>query len=131
MSIEAPETVTASRFAIIVDGAEIASFEQLQRFDEPQHPAAAASGKAQAPVIVLRRGPHSRLLQDWHDAGRRGNILRTRRSCTLAMFDAEGGRVAHYRLTQAWPSRLQPSTAQPGHFEAVTITYDELRRLPD
>ena len=137
--------ITASRFAIVVDGYEIASFSELSGINavEPSEyfqtsgDAIAVSklpGKLKPAKITLKRGMNeSPELWSWHKAVSEGTVGSARRSCSLIMYNAQGKSVGKYYLENAWPSTVEISGLKAGAGEAlietVTLTCEYIQHV--
>jgi phage tail-like protein len=140
------DVITANRFALTIDGYEIATFQELQGITaeveppeywepSPTNPTATPlSGKLKPPSVTLKRGMNGSLeLWAWHEAVRAGTLGAARRSCTLTMFNADGKPVAKYWLEKAWPNKIDLAGLKAGASEAlietVTLTCEHIRRV--
>ena len=138
--------VGAARFALIVDGSEVAVFGDLvglmSGFETSQlelnlggsAPRLDLPGKLTPPTVTLKRGMTSSLdLWDWHaDAIQDGS--RAWRDAELVMFDYDGTPVARWRMDNAWPSKLEIGTLAAGAgeniaTESMTIVSKRIRRV--
>lgn len=111
----AEEPIAASRFGISIDGVQIATFSEAD-----------INLGANPPTVVLRQGNASGQLKGWHDAGRRNPA--GRKQAVLVQYDARGKAVARYRLSQAWPKRIQQGRGAAA-METVTIVCESLQRV--
>jgi len=142
---KAADAITAARFVLTADGAELASFSELQGITTevapPEYVSSADNktvlkklpGKTKPPTLVLKRGKNSSLeLFAWHEAARKGQ-LNARKSCTLTMYNSAGEPVARYYLPNAWPFKLEISALKAGAsevlYETVYLTADSIQRL--
>jgi phage tail-like protein len=141
-----PDTFTANRFSIVIDGHEIASFSDLEGVVSEVEPVAYLESNAQAvadnqllgkpkpPVVTLKRGMNGSMeLWAWHEAVRKGNLTAARRSCSLTMYDTGGKPVAKYWLEKAWPSKIDITAMKAGAseimYEAVTLVCEYIQRV--
>lgn len=139
------DALTAARFVLTVDGAEVAQFSDLIALSSgvdpssltlgPASKGAAARklpGKWTPPTVTMKRGQSNDLgLFAWHrDAlSRRA----ARKDAVLVMFDVQGRPVARYHLESAWPARIVVSGERVGAgqvlFETVTFACDGIERV--
>lgn len=131
----APKAISAARFAIEIDGAEIASFSELGGIISQVTPADYLEadgmelktrnfGLALPPRIVLKRGvTGSTELWRWHEEVRAG-LTAARRNCELVMYGPKGEPLVRYQLEQAWPSKLEIGAAKAGGSAALTETVE-------
>jgi phage tail-like protein len=130
-----PDTISASRFSITIDGYEIASFSELQGITTEIEPVELLEstdkevvlkklpGKLRPPTVVLKRGKNSSMeLWAWHEAARKADVAAARKSCSLTMYNVDGKPVARYWLEHAWPSKLEIGAVKAGHGEVLTET---------
>jgi phage tail-like protein len=140
------DVITANRFAIVIDGYEIAVFAELSgitvEVEPPEYWESTGTavevnkllGKIKPPTITLKRGMSGSLeLWSWHEAVRKGNMAAARRSCSLVMYNAEGKPVGKYWLEKAWPSKLDLAGLKAGAGEAlmetVTLVCEYIQRV--
>lgn len=140
------DTITANRFAIVIDGYEIASFAELSGIVAEVEPSgywetidsettvAKLPGKQKPPAVTLKRGMNGSLeLWAWHEAVRKGTMAAARRSCSLIMYNTEGKPVAKYWLEKAWPSKIELAGLKAGAsevlMETVTLVCEYLQRV--
>ena len=140
------DVITANRFAIVIDGQEIAVFAELSgitteaeqsEYWETSGEAVGVSklpGKVKPPAVTLRRGMSGSLeLLSWHEAVRQGTMGAARRSCSIIMYDAEGKPVGKYYLENAWPSKMDLAGLKAGASEAlietVTLSCEYIQRV--
>ncbi len=139
------QPITASRFALTIDGVQIATFGELSDITSEVKPVEFLEssdkevtlkrlpGQRPPPTVTLKRGLTNSLeLWAWHQVAVSGSLA-ARRSVSLVAFDAEGRPVAKWFLTNAWPSRLRVGTTPAGSTrlvtEEVTIVAEDLQRL--
>jgi phage tail-like protein len=137
---------TASRFSIVIDTYEIASFSDLAGVVSEIEPVAYLEsdaqtvdhsqllGKPKPPMVTLKRGMNASMeLWAWHEAALKGDITAARRSCSLIMYDAGGKSVAKYWLESAWPSKIDISAMKAGAsevmYETVTLVCEYIQRV--
>jgi phage tail-like protein len=138
-----PPTVT--RFALVVDGHEIASFGELVGLSagfEPSDLEVNLAGqqtklvvptRQHPPTVALRRGLTTSIeLWDWHEDVLR-NGSRGWKNSELVMYDTEGRPVARYFLENAWPAKLEIDTLKAEENEILTetvvIVCEHMRRV--
>jgi phage tail-like protein len=146
MPTSATDAITAARFAIVINGYEIASFSELQGINAEVEPVTYLEssdqavvhnkllGKVKPPQVTLKRGMNGSLeLWAWHEQVRKGIMDAARRSCSLTMYNAEGKAVAKYWLEKAWPSKIEIGAMKAGAttvvYETVTLTCEQLQRV--
>ena len=140
------DTLTATRFLISIDGAQIASFSELVGITTEVEPVeylvsadqAAVSkkslGMTKPPTIALRRGQTAGMeLWAWHETVVSGNVAAARKNCSLTMFNVQGNPVARFLLFHAWPSKLEISALKAGSsstlLETLTLVCERLQRV--
>jgi phage tail-like protein len=132
------DALTAARFSIVIDGAEIAVFSQLVGIRSEVEPDPLTSelaklpGRRKPPTVTLRRGQIGDLsIFGWHESA--AEDAEARKNCTLLMFDAAGSLVARYHLESAWPSTVEVGVLEAGVndllIETVTFTCETLQRI--
>ena len=143
---QASGPLTAARFALSVNGTEIASFSELAGITSEVAPTVYLAstdratiikklpGARKPPTVVLKRGMTGGMeLFAWHDAALRGDVAAARRDCTLTMYGSTGEAVARYFLTNAWPFKLEIGGLKAGAgeplTETVSLTADRIVRL--
>jgi phage tail-like protein len=134
------EPVTANRFALTIDGFEIATFSELSGIFSEVEPVYASETsdrlipKNKPPFVTLKRGLTGALdLWTWHEAVTERRMQQARRDVSLVMFNPEGVPVARYFLTKAWPSKMELSGLQAGQseelIETLTLTAEHVQRV--
>jgi phage tail-like protein len=132
------DPITANRFALTVDGVEIATFQELSSIAEEVDPTnywtSTDPTKVKPPTVILKRGlTGSMELWAWHEAVRRRAAGQARRSATLVMYSPEGQPVARYWLEKAWPMKIDLAGLKAGSSEAlvetVTLTAERIQRI--
>jgi phage tail-like protein len=139
------DALTAARFVLTVDGAEVAQFSDLIALSSGVDPSALTVGPGQKgaaarklpgqrayPTVTLKRGQSNDLgLFSWH-----GDALSrraARKDAVLVMFDVQGRPVARYHLESAWPAKIVVSGEKVGAsqvlFETVTVACDAIERV--
>jgi phage tail-like protein len=137
-----PGPTTVARYALVVEGTEIATFGELGGIVSGLDPSELQlqSGqplklpaKRTPPTVTLERGLTSdTALWAWQEAALAG-AAGGRKGADLVMFDAEGTPVARYHLEQAWPSKLEIGALEAGAsevlMETVTIVCEKIQRV--
>jgi phage tail-like protein len=140
------DALTAARFAIVIDGVEIAQFSELSGITTEVEPVdflessdkeiifKKLPGRRKPPHIVLKRGKNtSQELWSWHEAVLNGDIAQARKSCSLVMYGFDGKAVARYHCENAWPSKLEVGALKAGAsevlMETVTIVCENIQRV--
>jgi len=101
------------RFALVLDGVEVASFAEATGIPTEFTPADAAPaalkklpGKRTPPTVTLKRGTSSLALLRWASLPPGGDTV-ARQSASLVMYATDGQPVARYHLQNAWPAKLE------------------------
>lgn len=140
------DALTAARFAIVIDGVEIAQFSELSGITTEVEPVdflessdkeiifKKLPGRRKPPHLVLKRGKNTSIeLWSWHEAVLTGDIAQARKSCSLVMYGFNGQAVARYHLENAWPSKLEVGALKAGAsevlMETVTIVCENIQRV--
>ena len=140
------DAITASRFSIIIDGYQIASFAELVGITTEVEPVELMEstdkevmlkklpGKRKPPTLTLKRGKNQSMeLWLWHEAVLMGDIIAARKSCSLVMYATDGTPVARYHLEMAWPSKLEIGALKAGAsevlMETVTLVCEMIQRV--
>jgi phage tail-like protein len=140
------DAITASRFSIVIDGYQIASFSELVGITTEVEPVELLEstdkevmmkklpGKTKPPTLTLKRGKNQSMeLWLWHEAVLMGDIMAARKSCSLVMYATDGTPVARYHLEMAWPSKLEIGALKAGAsevlMETVTIVCENIQRV--
>jgi phage tail-like protein len=137
------DPITAARFAIVVNGQQLAAFSELQALTsgyetedidvDQKETILTVPSKHRPPSIILKRGLTSdRALWDWHaDAIQNGS--RAWRDAELVMYDYEGRPVARFNMINAWPSKLEVDTLSSGGqavaMETLTLVCERIERV--
>ena len=142
-----PIALTAARFVLTIEGAEVAQFSDLVALSSGVDPSDLTLGPAQKgraagarklpgkqtpPTVTLKRAQSSDLgLFAWQ----RDSLSRraARKDAVLLMFDVQGRPVARYHLESAWPARIVVDGEKAGVstvlFETVTLVCDAIERV--
>ena len=140
------DAITASRFSIVIDGYQIASFAELIGITTEVEPVELLEstdkevtmkklpGKKKPPTLTLKRGKNQSMeLWMWHEAVLQGDIMAARKSASLVMYATDGTAVARYYLENAWPSKLEVGALKAGAsevlMETVTIVCEHIQRV--
>ena len=141
------DAVAASHFSIVVDGTEIAQFNECSGITteidviEYMGPAASAMGivtkvpgRQKPPNITLKRGKSTSMeIYDWFEAGLLGRPDAAKRNGTLVLYDYEQKPVGKYHFLNGWVSKINLSSMKAGSneilMEEVTIVCERLDRV--
>ncbi|MCX2954583.1 phage tail protein [Lentzea sp. NEAU-D7] len=140
------DTITAARFAVVIDGVEVAVFSELGGITaevEPVEYIAANDkevvqvklpGKYKPPTVVLKRGKTGDMrLWAWYEAVQFNQISGARKSASLVMYNFEGKPVARYHMFGAWPTKMEIGSLKAGSsevlLETITIVCDKIQRV--
>ncbi|MEU6284001.1 phage tail protein [Streptomyces sp. NPDC047028] len=140
------DVLTASRFSVVIDGYEIASFSELSGITTEVEPVDYLSssdkeliikklpGRRKPPTVVLKRGKTSGVeLWAWHQTVLLGDILAARKSASLVMYSSDNKPVARYYLSDAWPSKIEIGALKAGSsevlMETVTLVCENIQRV--
>lgn len=140
------DALSATRFAIVVSGVEIASFNELTgmttEIEVSEYLQTSDSGvtykklpgKAKPPTVTLKGAyDDNAALWSWHEAARTQNLAAARRSCSLVLFGADGKVAARYLLANAYPSRIEVVGVKAGASrvlqQTVTLVADHIERV--
>jgi phage tail-like protein len=140
------DPLTAGRFSLVIDGVEIAAFNELGGMDSEvtSVPYQASSdkeviyqqlpGQLKWPTLTLKRGmTGGRELAMWHEAVRSGDMVLARKSGSIVMYSPKGDPIAKFWIENAWPSKLTISALKAGSsdilYEQVTITCESWQRI--
>jgi phage tail-like protein len=125
------QALTATRFAISLDGNELSFAELLMIASEVEvietvpgngGPVQELPGRRRPPTLMLKRGvTAAKDVWNWHEQAARGDKA-ARKNCTLIVYDAGGKPVSRYQLEQAWPSKLEISGLKAATSEVLTET---------
>jgi phage tail-like protein len=129
----------AARYAITVDGAEVAQFAELvaltsalERQQKGEVGREVGARRVEATVTLQRGQTNDLSVFEWH----RDALGRDRpagRNAVLVVYAVDGQPIAQYQLTNAWPAKVVISTQQAGAsevlYETVTLTCDDIERV--
>jgi len=140
----AADPLTAAKFSLVIDGVEIAAFNEIVSLGSETEPGATAGATAGStaqtptkpllPHVTLKRGMSTRMeLWAWRQAVAEGQMTAARKSASLVMYDTAGTAVAKFWLTNAWPSSIELTALKAGSgevlYETVTLLCDNLQRV--
>lgn len=140
------DVLTASRFSVVIDGYEIASFSELSGITTEVEPVDYLSssdkeliikklpGRRKPPTVVLKRGKTAGVeLWAWHQTVLLGDIMAARKSASLVMYSSDNRPVARYYLSDAWPSKIEIGALKAGSsevlMETVTLVCENIQRV--
>lgn len=142
-----PTPIAASRFGIVIDGVQIASFSELQgissQIDVIEHIESTEDGMRIMKIPGTSKPPsevkfkmamsNNLELNSWLETAQAGMMEQARKSCSLVMFDAENKPVARFYLENAWPSKCQVNPLRAGSSDTVqtewTIVCENIQRV--
>jgi phage tail-like protein len=135
----------ASRFSLVLDGYEIASFSAMTGLTSgvepgpfvhsPTGPILKPLPGATKPATITLKGAvtDSKELWAWHEAVLRGDMAQARRDASIVLYSSDGKPVARYHLEHAWPSKLALGALKAGASavltETVTIVAERIERV--
>jgi hypothetical protein len=131
----AQERITAARFAITIDGYEIAAFSELAGITTEVEPVdfSRRPARARGVVRLSRLLGSDQAVAAWHEAALFGDIVAARRTVELVAYNTAGRPVLRYHLENAWPSQLEISKFKAGAseplMETVTIVCERIQRV--
>jgi phage tail-like protein len=130
------DPLTAAKFSLVVDGQEIASFNELGGITSSIKLPRADGKAAQLETlsIVLKRGLSEDLaLSSWHREATT-QLTGYKKNVTLVFYDTAGTPVARFNLNNAWPAEYHLSALKAGSseiiYESVTLTGTSFQRVP-
>jgi phage tail-like protein len=146
------DAIVASRFSIVIDHAEVATFSELGGILSEMEPIdyyyqstdpkiktpqlAKLPGKYKAPTISLKRGSDNNLyMWTWHEELVSGavGLDACRRTGGVYMKDSTGKTVAAYEFHNAWVSKMSLGGLKAGASEVLieecTLTCEHLIRV--
>ena len=127
--------VTLARASLVVDGQEIAAFNELGGITSsimlPR-----ADGKAaqlETLSVVLKRPASEDLsMSDWHRAATT-QVTGYRKNVSLIFYNTEGTPTARFYLKNAWPAEYHLDALKAGSseivYESVTLTATSFQRV--
>ena len=129
------DPLTAAKFSLVLDGQEIAAFNDLggvtSSIKLPR-----ADGKAaqlETLSIVLKRPASQHLeMSAWHRAATT-QLTGYRKNVTLVFYDTANTPVMKFELKGAWPAEYHLTSLQAGSsevlYESVTLTASSFERV--
>jgi phage tail-like protein len=129
------DPLSAAKYSLVVDGVEIAAFNELggvtSSIKLPR-----ADGKAaqlETLSIVLKRGlSKQQELSAWHQAATT-QLTGYRKNVFIIFYNTDGSPVAKFWLANAWPAEYHLSTLKAGSseiiYETVTLTGSSFERV--
>jgi phage tail-like protein len=130
------DPLTAAKFSLVVDGQEIAAFNELGGITSSIKLPRADGKAAQLETlsIVLKRGLSEDLaLSSWHREATT-QLTGYKKNVTLVFYDTAGTPVARFNLNNAWPAEYHLSALKAGSseiiYENVTLTGTSFQRVP-
>ena len=130
------DPLTAAKFSLVVDGQEIAAFNELggvtSSIKLPRVDGKAA--QLETLSIVLKRGVSQDLaMSSWHRAATT-QVTGYKKNVSLIFYNTDGTPVAKFWLTNAWPAEYHLSALKAGSseivYESVTLTASSFERVP-
>ena len=128
------DPLTAAKFALVVDGTEIAAFNELGGVTSSIKLPRADGKAAQLDFsIVLKRGASQGLeMSYWHRAAAT-QLTGYKKNVVLIFYNTEGTAVARFNLNNAWPAEYHLSALKAGSseiiYESVTLTASSFERV--
>ena len=141
------DAIAASHFSVVVDGTEIAQFNELTgittEIDIVEYIGPAASGigivtkvpgRQKPPNIILKRGKSTSMeIYGWYEAALMGKHAEAKRNGSLILYDYEGKPVSRYHFHNGWPAKISLGGLKAGSneilMEEVTIVCERLERI--
>jgi phage tail-like protein len=130
-----PDPLTMAKASLVVDGVEIASFNELGGITSSIKLPRTDGNAAQLETlgIVLKRPASEDLsMSSWHRAATT-QVTGYRKNATLVFYDTEGAPTARFDLKNAWPAEYHLDALKAGSseivFESVTLTATSFKRL--
>lgn len=131
----------AVEFVLEVDGRTFARFAEASGLEAA--PGGAAVGRASSANVTLKRGTTEGAdLRPWtvthetasgrHASAGAGDGAGARKSASIVMYDATGRAVGRWRLTNAWPKKLELGSSRVDGsqaIESVTLVYETIQRV--
>jgi phage tail-like protein len=130
------DPLTAAKFSLVVDGQEIASFNELGGVTSSiKLPRVDGKAAQLEPLsIVLKRGASQDLaMSSWHRAATT-QVTGYRKNATLIFYNTDNSPVARFNLNNAWPAEYHLTSLKAGSseivYESVTLTASSFERVP-
>jgi phage tail-like protein len=129
------DPLTAAKFSLVVDGQEIAAFNELGGITSSIKLPRADGKAAQLETlsIVLKRGlSEDFALSSWHQAATT-QLTGYKKNVVLIFYDTDNSPVARFNLNNAWPAEYHLSALKAGSseiiYETVTLTGTSFQRV--
>jgi phage tail-like protein len=125
---------TAARFAITIDGVEIATFSELQGITTTVDVVEGSLETFNVEGLVSLGRPLTTdlTLAKWHEEAV-ANGPRIRKNMVLLVRGPNGAPVARYHLENAWPAKIEIGAMKVGAskvlMETVTLTCERIERV--
>ena len=143
------DAIAASHFSVVVDGTEIAQFNELAgittEIDVIEYMGPAAEGRGivakmpgreKPPNITLKRGKSTSMeIYGWYEAALMGPDHKedAKRNGSLILYDYEQKPVGKYHFYMGWVSKISLSSMKAGSneilMEEVTIVCERIDRV--
>jgi phage tail-like protein len=130
------DPLTMAKASLVVDGQEIASFNELGGITSsiklPRVDGKAA--QLETLSIVLKRPASADLsMSDWHRAATT-QVTGYKKNVVLLFYNTEGTPTARFYLNNAWPAEYHLDALKAGSseivYETVTLTGTSFQRVP-
>jgi phage tail-like protein len=128
------DPLSAAKYSLVIDGVEIAAFNELGGVKSSIKLPRADGKAAQLDFsIVLKRGASQDLaMSSWHQAATT-QLTGYRKNVSIIFYNTEGQPVARFWLTNAWPAEYHLSSLKAGSsdvlYESVTLTASSFERV--
>lgn len=130
-----PDPLTMAKASLVVDGVEIAAFNELGRITSSIRLPRADGKAAQLETldVVLKRPASEDLsMSSWHRAATT-QVTGYRKNVSLIFYNTEGTPTARFWLKNAWPAEYHLSALKAGSseivYESVTLTATSFQRV--
>jgi len=133
------QALTAARFSLVIDGAEVGSFAEatistdVQSVDTTPTALKKLPGKRTPPTLTLKRGKSSTSLLRWASLPI-GGAVESRKSGSLVMYNTDGAPVARYHLENAWPTKIEvvslDASKNEVSIETLELVADSVQLIP-
>jgi hypothetical protein len=122
----AARPIAAASIRLVVEGSEVASFDQLVSLTS----AIEGSAVRQCTVVLRRPATASLAIAAWHDAALRDDEG-ARRDVDVIMHAPDGKPAMRYAMSRALPSRLELASSDVSEvlLETVTLSCAHLERV--
>ena len=129
------DPLTAAKYSLVIDGVEIAAFNELGGITSSIKLPRADDKAAQLETlsIVLKRPASADLsMSDWHRAATT-QVTGYKKNASLIFYNTEGSPVAKFWLNKAWPAEYHLGALKAGSselvYESVTLTASSFQRV--